>query len=185
MWQEGNAAFMRNWTSSYTASRAPDSPTKDRFDIASLPGGEAGIAATIGGNGYGVSRHSRHPQEATMLVRFLCGADEQLRRSRTVAMSPTITEVYKNAEVLAANPYYSVVLEVFNKGKATRPSTTARNLYPDVSRAYFEAVHEVLSGKKLASQAAPDLEKELTRLLKMGASGTNAGLDQKPQAGPR
>ena len=170
MWQEGNAAFMRNWTSSYTASRAPDSPTKDRFDIAPLPGGEAGIAATIGGNGYGVSRYSRHPQEATMLVRFLCGRDEQLRRSRTVAMSPTIADVYKNADVMAANPYYAVVLEAFSKGKAPRPATTARKLYPDVSRAYFEAVHEVLSGKKRAPQAAADLENELTRILRMGAS---------------
>ena len=184
MWQAGNAAFMRNWTSSYTASRAPDSPTKDRFDIAPLPAGEAGIAATIGGNGYGVSRYSRHPQEATMLVRFLCGPEEQLRRSRTVAMSPTIAEVYKNAEVMAANPYYAVVLDAFNKGKARRPATTARKLYPDVSRAYFEAVHEVLSGKKRAPQAAADLEIELTRLLKAGSSHPNAGLDQKPGAGP-
>ena len=176
MWQQGNAAFMRNWTSSYTASRAPDSPTKDRFDIASLPAGEAGIAATIGGNGYGVSRYSRHPQEATMLVRFLCGPDEQLRRSRTVALSPTIAEVYKNAEVRAANPYYALVLEAFSKGRASRPATAARKLYPDVSRAYFEAVHEVLSGKKRASQAAADLENELTRMLKMGASDTKAGL---------
>ncbi len=37
IWQEGKAAFMRNWTSGYTASRAPNSPTKDRFDIAPLP----------------------------------------------------------------------------------------------------------------------------------------------------
>ena len=184
IWQEGKAAFMRNWTSGYTASRAPNSPTKDRFDIAPLPGGEAGIAATIGGNGYGVSRHSRHPQQAMMLVRFLCGPDEQLRRSRTLALSPTIAEVYKDAEALAANPYYAVVLEVFSKGKASRPATTARKLYPDISRAYFEAVHEVLSGKKRASQAAADLENELTRMLKMSASDTNAGLDQKPRAGP-
>src|ERR1700757_1494459 len=73
VWQAGNAAFMRTWTNAYTAARAQDSPTRDRFDISPLPRGRSGIAATLGGNGYGVSRHSRHPREAAMLVRFLCG----------------------------------------------------------------------------------------------------------------
>jgi len=116
------AAFMRNWASAYTAARTPNSPTKDRFDIAPLPRGEAGIAATIGGNGYGVSRHSLHPEQAAMLVRFLCSRDEQLRRSRSVALPSTIAQVYNDAEVMAINLYYSRVLEVFSTGKASRPS---------------------------------------------------------------
>ena len=37
--------------------------------------------------------------------------------------------------------------------------------YPDVSRAYFEAVHAVLSHKKSASQAAADLQQELAKIL--------------------
>ncbi len=51
IWQAGNAAFMRNWTSSYVAARAQDSPTRDRFDVAPLPRGSAGVGATLGGNG--------------------------------------------------------------------------------------------------------------------------------------
>lgn len=182
IWQAGKAAFMRNWANAYTAARAPDSPTRDRFDIAPLPRGGAGMAATIGGNGYGVSRHSPHPQQAAMLVRFLCGRDEQLRRGLSVAQPPTIPELYNNAEMLAQNPYYSRVLEVFSTGIARRPSTAARKMYPDVSRAYFEAVHEVLSRKKRAAQAAADLQDELLRILKTAASEANAGLDDEPAA---
>lgn len=182
MWQAWKAAFMRNWASAYTAARTPNSPTKDRFDIAPLPRGEAGIAATIGGNGYGVSRHSLHPEQAAMLVRFLCSRDEQLRRSRSVALPSTIAQVYNDAEVMAINPYYSRVLEVFSTGKASRPSTAARKMYPDVSRAYFETVNEVLSRRKNASQAAADLQKELTRILKTDATGADAALERKPAA---
>ena len=182
MWQAGKAAFMRNWTGAYTASRAANSPTKDRFDVAPLPRGEAGIAATIGGNGYGVSRHSLHPEQAAMLVRFLCSRDEQLRRSRSVALPSTIAQVYNDAEAMAINPYYSRVLEVFSTGKASRPSTAARKMYPDVSRAYFETVNEVLSRRKNASQAAADLQNELTRILKTDATGADAALDHKPAA---
>jgi trehalose/maltose transport system substrate-binding protein len=182
IWQAGKAAFMRNWTNAYTAGRARDSTIRDRFDIAPLPRGEAGMAAAIGGNGYGVSRHSRYLQEAAMLVRFLCGRDEQLRRGLSIAQPPTIPELYHNAEVLAQNPYYSRILEVFSTGIARRPSTAARKMYPDVSRAYFEAVHEVLSRKKSAAQSAADLQDELLRMLKTTTGDASAGLALRPAA---
>jgi trehalose/maltose transport system substrate-binding protein len=177
IWQAGDAAFMRNWPGAYIASRAEHSPTKDRFDIAPLPKGSAGIAGTLGGTGYGVSRHSRHPREAAMLVRFLCGRDEQVRRSRNTAEVPSIPQLFDDPEVLVQNPQFSRVLEVFRKGAASRPSTSAGKIYPDVSRAYFEAVHTVLTGKKPASQAAAELQGELTRMLKAPANDANTHFD--------
>jgi hypothetical protein len=45
-------------------------------------------------------------------------------------------------------------------------------MYPDVSRAYFEAVHGVLTHKQSATQAADDLEKHLTTMLKTSAVGS-------------
>ena len=46
-------------------------------------------------------------------------------------------------------------------------------MYPEVSRAYFEAVHAVLSGKKSASRAAGDLEDELREMLKTTSSNAS------------
>jgi len=174
LWQAGQAAFMRNWTGAYRAVSAPNSPTKDRSNIAPLPAGAAGIAATIGGDGYGVSRNSVHPGEAEMLVRFLCSRDEQVRRSHVVNEAPTMPELYNDPEVLAANPQFPRVLEVFRKGAVFRPSTLTGKMYPDVSRAYFEAVHSVLSGKKSASKAAGELEAELGRMLGTTPSSADA-----------
>src|SRR5246500_2421553 len=112
MWQAGKTAFMRNWTNAYVAARAENSPTKGHFDVAPLPRGRAGFAATLGGNGYGVSRYSRHPREAAMLVRFLASPDEQASRCRKFSEPPTIPALYKNPDVFAANPYLSRVLQV-------------------------------------------------------------------------
>jgi hypothetical protein len=42
-------------------------------------------------------------------------------------------------------------------------------MYPDVSRAYFEAVHGVLTHKQSATQAADELEKRLNTMLKTSA----------------
>jgi trehalose/maltose transport system substrate-binding protein len=176
VWQAGKAAFMRDWTTEYVAVRAANSPTRDRFDIAPLPRGRTGAAASLGGQGYGVSRHSLHPREAAKLVRFLCSLDGQARRSRASAEPPTMPQLYSDPEVLTQNPYFRCVLRVFGSDKALRPSRSAGKLYPGVSRAYFEAVHAVLSRQKSASKAAADLEDELQRILKAAASDGNGNV---------
>jgi trehalose/maltose transport system substrate-binding protein len=169
MWQAGKTAFMRNWTNAYVAARAEDSPTRGHFDVASLPRGRAGFAATLGGNGYGVSRYSRHPREAAMLVRFLASPEEQARRCRKSAEPPTVPALYKNADVLGTNPYVSRVLQV-REGLALRPSVPAGKMYPEVSRAYYEAVHAVLTQRQSAANAASDLQERLVKMLKSSAA---------------
>jgi trehalose/maltose transport system substrate-binding protein len=185
IWQAGNAAFMRNWPNAYVAARASGSPTRDRFNIAPMPAGRAGFATTLGGQGYGVSRYSSHLREAAMLVRFLTGRDEQARRCRKSSNPPTIPELYKDPQVQAQNPYFAIILQAYRQGATLRPSTAAGKKYPDVSHAYFEAVHTVLSHKKSASQAAADLEDELTKILQRPARNANASRDQEhPLAQP-
>ena len=172
VWQAGKTAFMRNWTNAYVAARAENSPTRGHFDVAPLPQGRAGFAATLGGNGYGVSRYSRHPREAAILVRFLGSPEEQARRGRKSAEPPTIPELYNDPDVLGPNPYVSRVLQV-HEHVALRPSVPAGKMYPDVSRAYFEAVHGVLTRKQSATQAAEELEKHLTTMIKTSAVGSS------------
>ena len=178
MWQAGKAAFLRSWASEYIADRAPGCLIRDRFGIAPLPSGTAGMAATLGGSGFGVSRHSLHPREAAMLVRFLSSRGEQLRRCRNTADAPSISQLYDEPELLASNPEFPRVLEVFRKGVALRPSRAAGKVYPDVSRAYWEAVHEVLTRKKSATQAAEQLQDELERMLGRSAVHANAEFDK-------
>jgi trehalose/maltose transport system substrate-binding protein len=169
MWQAGKTAFMRNWTNAYVAATAENSPTRGHFDIAPLPRGSAGFAATLGGNGYGVSRYSRHPREAAMLVRFLTSLEGQARRCRKSAEPPTIPALYRDADVLGPNPYVSRILQA-HEGVALRPSVPAGKMYPEVSRAYFMAVHSVLARRQSAAQAVSDLQGQLMTLLKPPAS---------------
>ena len=111
-----------------------------------------------------------------MLVHFLCSREEQARRCRRSAEPPTIPQLYQRPEVLATNPYFSRVLQEFRKNTTSRPSRAAGKMYPEVSRAYFEAVHAVLTQRKSAAQAASQLEKQLTAMLKTSAVELNGGL---------
>ena len=184
IWQAGNAAFMRNWTNNYVQARAENSPTRDRFDIAPLPRGVAGTAATLGGKGWGASRYSRHQREAAMLVRFLTSREEQARRCRKSAEAPSIPALYSEADVVAANPYFSRVLQSL-QGVALRPSAPAGKMYPEVSRAYFEAVHSVLSKRQSAEVAVSELEERLVTLLKTPAAETSTPPSQAQAASRR
>jgi trehalose/maltose transport system substrate-binding protein len=163
-WKQGQAAFMRNWSSIYILAAGKGSPVRGKFVISPLPKGHAGNSGTLGGNGYAVSLYSLHPGEAARLVRFLCGRDEQFRRSQDPAEPATITGLYSNPSVLAANPYFPTVLEVYRQGIALRPSTETGVLYPEVSHAYVEAVHAVLTHRKTAETAAADLQNNLTQM---------------------
>ena len=174
MWQAGNAAFLRSWASEYIADRGPTCAIRDVFDIAPLPG-ETRNAATLGGSGFGVSRYSLHPREAAMLVRFLSGREEQVTRCRNTTDAPTLSELYTEPGLLATNPQFPHVLEVFRKGVVSRPTQAAGKMYPETSRAYWEAVHTVLTRQESATKAAGELQNKLERML--GAPDARASAD--------
>ncbi|MBV9442573.1 MAG: hypothetical protein JO217_07740, partial [Acidobacteriaceae bacterium] len=67
-------------------------------------------------------------------------------------------------QVLAANPYFSTVLDILRNGLTWRPSAATGKVYPDISRVYYESVHQVLTGQKTAPQAAAALERELVQM---------------------
>lgn len=179
LWQAGRAAFMRSWSFGHVIVHAPRSPMRDRSQIAPLPRGRKGLAATFAATGYGVSRHSRHPREAAMLVGFLSGREEQRRSGLSIGRPPTIPDLYKDPEVTASYPYLSTHLQVYRKGLVSRPSVATGNIYPEVSRLYSEAVHSVLAKKAMASEAAATLQRDLLGLMALkqvpAAPAPNAG----------
>jgi len=163
VWVAGDAAFMRNWPSAYVDSQAAGSPIRNKFDIGLLPGGKAGRVGTLGGWGLAVSRFSAHPREALELVRYLTARDVQVKRARVISQPPTLPELYKLPEVLESNPHFELLSQAFRTGIVSRPSNVAGKKYEDVTEAYIQAVHSVLTGEKSAPEAAAALEKELVR----------------------
>jgi trehalose/maltose transport system substrate-binding protein len=164
VWVAGDAAFMRNWPSAYADSQAAGSPIRNKFDVALLPGGKAGRVGTLGGWGLAVSRFSAHPREALDLVRYLTRRDVQVKRSRVLSQPPTLPELYSLPEVLASNPRFALLSQAFRTDMVMRPSNVAGKKYQEVTDAYIEAVHSVLTGEKRAPEAAAALENELVRI---------------------
>ncbi len=177
VWVAGDAAFMRNWPSAYVDSQAAGSPIRNKFDTALLPGGKAGRVGTLGGWGLAVSRFSAHPREALELVRYLTRRDVQEKRSRVLSQPPTLPELYKSPELLEPNPRYALLSQAFQTGMVSRPSNVSGKKYQDVTDAYIQAVHSVLTGEKSAPEAAAALENDLVRI-----TGFRKGTPQRGSA---
>ncbi len=109
-----------------------------------------------------------------MLVRFLCRPDTQLSRIRKIGGSPTIPELYNDPGMLAANPYFSTILKTYRNDQVWRPSKDTGKRYPDLSRAYYKTVHELLEGKTTAASALSDLQPELMQITGLNAPAPGA-----------
>lgn len=162
IFQTGNAVFMRNWPYAWPLLQSDDSPVKGTVGVAALPkGGDDGRhAATLGGWQLAVSRYSKHPEAAADLALYLSSAEEQKRRAIKGAYSPTLPEIYKDAEVLAANPFVGDLYGTITSA-VPRPSTVTGSKYNRVSNEFWDAIHAVLSGSAKAEASLAELAKKL------------------------
>jgi trehalose/maltose transport system substrate-binding protein len=155
VWQAGNAAFMRNWPYAYSLGQAEDSVIKDKFDVTLLPKGDgdnATNADTLGGWQMMVSAYSKNQPAAIAFAQYMTSKEVQKSFAIEESRLPTIVDLYDDADVLEANPFFGALKDVFLGGAVARPSTVTSDLYNEVSTAYFTAVNEILTGQ--ASDAA-------------------------------
>lgn len=165
VFQSGLAVFMRNWPYAWALGNSDDSPIKGKIGVMALPkGGEGGKATgTLGGWQLAVSKYSKNPKIAADLVMFLASPEEQKRRALTASFNPTIASLYKDPEILAKNPFMGQLYDTFTNAVA-RPSKVTGVKYSQVSAAFRDRVHSVLSKKEKPEAAMKALEEDLTRL---------------------
>jgi trehalose/maltose transport system substrate-binding protein len=164
VFDSGGAAFDRVWLGTSVARSGPSSrfhwrsvEPRTKTGFASLPGGPGGSAGTLGGSGLGISRHSAHPQEAVKLVHFLMHAQTEAIEMRKNAAGQPGFETAPLGSDDSGKP-------IQNATVVHRPSIEAGNHYTEVSAAYVDAVHAVLTGKIGAPEAAAELEKKLIQI---------------------
>ena len=165
VFQAGNAVFMRNWPYAWSLAQGGDSVIKGKVGVAVLPRGTAmgGNAATLGGESLAVSKYTRNPVLAADLVLYMTSAAVQKERALSGSFNPTLPALYRDAEILKANPFMGELYGVFNRAVA-RPTSATGARYNQVSNEFWNAVHEVLAGKVKPDDALSRLDTSLNRL---------------------
>jgi len=166
VWQTGNAVFMRNWPYAYSLGNGADSPIKGKFDVTTLPVGPSGksSAATLGGWNLAVSKYTKHKDAAIGLVKFLASTESEKKyEALQLSHLPTIVSLYDDADIKAQQPILPRWKEVFLNA-VPRPSAPTQKKYNEVSKDFWTAVHDTLSGTGSTADNLKQLENQLKRL---------------------
>ena len=166
VFMSGNAAFIRSWPYLYSVMETKGSRVAGKFDLMPIPAGKGGKGAgVLGGWGVSINKYSKHPEAAAKVVLFLSSKEAQKLRAIESGNAPNIDSLYKDKEVLKANPEYTVIYKALLNG-VNRPFVQSYPYYNQVSQAFYKSVYSVLQGKKDAGTALALLSKELHGITK-------------------
>jgi len=157
--QAGNLIFGMSW--GYVWNRLendPDTKVKGKIGVAMLPHDRGGKSATcIGGWQLAVSAFSKNKVEAVKFARWLSSPEVSKMQAILASHLPVFPQVYKDPEVLKANPWFADALPVV-EGARSRPVTAQ---YPQVSDAIRSNMNAYLAGTKTTDVALGDMKSRL------------------------
>ena len=160
--QGGNVLFAQSW--GYVWNRLEndaDTKVKGKVGVTILPHDKGGKSATcIGGWQLAVSAFSKNKQEAVKFVRYLSSPEVSKMQAIMASHLPVFPEVYKDPEVLKANPWFADALPVVETAKS-RPVSAQ---YPQVSDAIRSNMNAYLAGTKTTDAALSDMKSRLAPL---------------------
>jgi multiple sugar transport system substrate-binding protein len=145
--QNGNAAFMRNWPYAVAAMNdAKKSRVAGRFAIAAMPAGPGGApSATLGGAPLAVNAWSEQPELAYRLIAFLTAEEQMIERAQVVGQYPARISVYGDPALAAALPVPPADVRRIIDSAIARPATP---LWAELSSELQVALHRALTGEE-------------------------------------
>ncbi|MEN9560362.1 MAG: hypothetical protein RLZZ502_1573 [Pseudomonadota bacterium] len=165
VFQSGKAIFMRNWPYAFALSQKGDSAVVGKVGVAPLPkvAGAAKGAAALGGWNMAVSKYSKAPDAAIDLALHMTSSAVQKARALEGSFNPTRPALYQDKDVIAGN-FLMANLSGVLANASPRPTTVTGLKYPEVSQAFWDATHDVLSKKSTGEDAVKKLESKLNQI---------------------
>lgn len=158
----GKAVFLRNWVYAWNLFERPGSAVEGKVGLAPIPPGPQGTGgSTLGGWQLGISRQSRHPEEAWALIEFLTRPESQAYLSRTIGYRPARRSLYVDPELAKENPILPKLLPVVERARP-RPVTP---LYLALSQVLQSEISAIVAGVKPVEDALDDAQHEIEFLL--------------------
>jgi multiple sugar transport system substrate-binding protein len=162
--QAGNLIFGMSW--GYVWNRLQndaDSQVKGKIGVATLPILKGGKPATcIGGWQLAVSAFSKNKAEAVKFARYLSSPEVSKMQAIMASHLPVFPVVYKDKDVLAANPWFEFAGPVVETARA-RPVTPRYTEVSDIIRGNMNAY---LAGTRTTDAALGDMKSRLTPIFR-------------------
>ncbi|GEM82449.1 ABC transporter substrate-binding protein [Meiothermus hypogaeus] len=131
-----------------------DSQVKGKIGVVPLPRFEGGRSAScLGGWQWTISDFSKNKAQAYKLVRFLSSPEVSKILAIDASNLPVFPSLYRDADVLKANPWFADALPVVQAARA-RP---VHPRYPEVADVMRKALNAVLARIKTPDAAAKEV----------------------------
>ncbi|HEX6565940.1 MAG TPA: ABC transporter substrate-binding protein [Chthoniobacterales bacterium] len=141
VFQDGHAAFMRNWPYVYALADRPECRISGKLSITVLPkGGASGRhAGALGGWSLMVSKYSRHPEVAADLIKYFSSPEVEKRGALELCGMPSRPALYQDQDILNKFPWFAKLPGIFAQAVA-RPSNA---LGPNYNRLAYLVAHQL------------------------------------------
>jgi trehalose/maltose transport system substrate-binding protein len=160
----GDAAFARNWPYQYGIGAGTGSKVKGKFSVTVLPHGAGGQSVgTVGGWQLAVSKFSKHKDAAIEFVRYMTSPAVEKFDAITNSNVPTIVSVAKDKAVVKANPYLKPAIA--SVSRVTRPAKFLGTRYNEASKIIYQGINQILTGTP-AKQVLPQIKSRLQTIVK-------------------
>lgn len=173
--QNGEAAFMRNWPYAYEPlQNRSSSRVAGKFAVAPMPAAEGGRpTATLGGAQLAINRNSEHPEAAWAVVEYLTRPEQMLERARVVGQFPARVASYDDsalAKVLSIPPAEAKRVIQY---AVPRPVTPVYTQLSEILQIYL---HRALTRQIDPAAALARAQREMQALLDRSGLGVG-GMD--------
>ncbi|MFP4410831.1 ABC transporter substrate-binding protein [Coleofasciculus sp.] len=163
LFKNGKTVFLRNWPYVYDlASQPEESDIAGEFAIKPMvhqPSHSSG--ACQGGWGLGISKLTKHPDEAWKVIEFFNRPDVQKRFSLATGYAPALKSLYTDSELVAKYSYFPQLLEVLEKA-VLRPPIAQYAQTSDILQRYLSAaITKTMTPEQAMNRAAQETRRLL------------------------
>jgi multiple sugar transport system substrate-binding protein len=162
--QNGQAAFMRNWPYAYSLlGDAASSAVAGKFAVAPLPAATGGAStAALGGSALALNAHSDQPADAYRLIEFLLQPAQMMERAKVVGQFPPRAALYDDPALPEALGLTADEARRIIAAAAPRPVTP---VYSQLSAILQVALHRALTRQEEPRAALQQAGAEMRALL--------------------
>jgi multiple sugar transport system substrate-binding protein len=168
--QNGEAAFMRNWPYPYALMQdSASSRVAGRYAVAPMPAAPGGRpTATLGGAQLAINANSAHPEAAWAVIEYLTRPEQMLERARVVGQFPTRPALYDEPELAKALVIPPARARAIIELAVPRPVTP---VYTELSEILQIYLHRALTRQLEPAPALASAAKEMQALLDRAGLG--------------
>jgi multiple sugar transport system substrate-binding protein len=162
LFQGGGSVFLRNWPYVLKLANQEGSKVTGQVGIKPMIHGQGHTGGScLGGWGLGISKTTKHPEEAWRLVQFMSSQETIKRFVLSTGLIPSYKPLFNDPDILAKFPYFPALFAAV-QNPALRPPLAQYAQASDILQRYLSAA---FTGRISPEQAMREAARETRNLL--------------------